>query len=1229
MSTLDWFDELARRLSVARHRRRCRRRTTRHTVAIEGLEDRTLLSAGAILDASPASGSDANQPQSHQNEQGTDFTRFGSSEELKQFLLDNAVDTYSAWFGQEAYSHYYDYWWAEGPTDTVPLRMTADSAANLTESTGHSETNVQVAGVDEGDLVETDGSYLYVLSGRELVIADVRAEDDMQVASRMDIHGQPFAQYLNGDRLTILSRPHEYEYSRLMWLGDAWSSGSNSLVTVTVLDVSDRETPRLVQRTGVEGTLVESRAIGNHVYLVMRDDVALPSPERIRSESSPTGYVYESQEQYVDRVSGQALDLALPHSVSQGPDGQLGESRLLSGAIDIYRPIDPDDQSLLSVVVFDMSSDVAGPVSSTSAFTGYGSEVYASTNSLYVTAPGSWNSWWNGSRNKTQLYKFDFTDNGRRVELSAVGQVPGRVLNQFSIDEFDGYVRMATTTGWSGWWMTQGSSNDVYVLQQNGTSLDVVGSVENLAPGEEIYSVRFMGERAFVVTYEKVDPLFLIDLSEPTEPQVVGELKVSGFSNYLHWIEGDYLIGIGRDADEGTGLYQDPQVSLFDVSDFSDPQLLDRFTIDTGRAGGLHVFDDHHVINYHPDHQVLTVSVADEWGYDGSNDLWVFKIDVDAVSEADGRNGDIRFLARIAHDTAVIRSVRVEDVLYSISVGTVKSHEILDPGEPIAELDIRYLVQFRDAALEQAVRSALGIPTGGITRDALGALTKLDASGLRIRHLNGLQHCTNLRDLDLSDNRISDTSPLDTLRSLQRLNLSGNKLSQLSPLAQMTDLGWLNLAGNRISDLAVLVDTVSLRQGDEVDLSGNPLSHTAYGDQIRQLERRGTALSYEWPDPVLVTLPPGGGSYSVVIDGSDAIVRRDSGEEILRTPIRGLLVLSITGSDEAERIDASTLDGRVWLRIDGRAGDDTLIGGAGKDTLTGGRGNDNLSGRAGEDVLLGLGGMDTLIGGDHNDRLLGGSGSDSLCGGEGDDLLNGGGGDDTLQGNAGDDTLYGSRGNDVLDGGVGNDRIRGATGRDSLDGGVGDDRVNGQGGRDTVVSSDGDDTVRGGAGHCDTLIVNGDDGDNTINVSNETTAFRIEVHSMADSGRHTTTVSGFERVTVNGGNGRDEFHTANSGGSPGVTHLRLNGETGNDILVAPGMWWSEISEVIFDGGAGDDAIIGGQSGEVFLDSDNHAALCGPEDDDSADGDGTLIGDAGEIAEQFTLPGVVLAALDGV
>ena len=701
---------------------------SRNRLSLETLECRCLLDAqlgeliglagselGTITqDPVPPPANEAQEPR---------ITRFEYAAELEDFLRKDAEQRYGHLFGQEVWHEPWRWY-----TDFEDVAFAARDVSALSNA-DFSTTNVQVAGVDEGDIVKTDGRYLYLNGERDITIVDAGAASELTVAARVEIHGNPIAMYLNDDRLTVVSTSFGDDVFPMPMTDVAFLPMPEPVereVVLTIIDISSPVEPELVSQFDIEGSYIDSRMIGDTVFLVSSNSFHLPAPEIIHTPSSgqsdvneppppdqlapengsqfilpiwtppPDGQnVYETQEEYWARIGDDVLSVALPNYTSFGPDGQPVDTGLLQQPEDIYRPfIEPHD-NLVSITAIGVSDDVP-LVNSTAAPMGWSSEVYVSAENLYLISPHFWALDENGTG--SSIHKFSLGTEGDGIKLVATGHVPGNVLNQFSMDEHDGYLRIVTQQGWG-----RNASSHLYVLEQIGDGLEAVGSVEDLAPGERLYSVRFMEDRAFVVTFGPTgggwfDPLFTIDLSDPTSPQVQGELEIPGFSNYLQLIKGDYLIGLGRNADETNGRSLEPQVSLYDVADFSDPQLADRLSFGEGGSAWSEAFRDHHAISYFPDQAVLAIPMSTfapvRVGLDGTADgnmrdarpfrhqsaLWLFQIDTQAETDK------IRLLGQIEHDSNLRRSVRIGGVLYSISRDTVKAHEILDPGATLGEV---------------------------------------------------------------------------------------------------------------------------------------------------------------------------------------------------------------------------------------------------------------------------------------------------------------------------------------------------------------------------------------------------------------------------------------------------------------------------------------------------------------------------------------------------------------
>jgi uncharacterized secreted protein with C-terminal beta-propeller domain len=616
--------------------------------------------------------------------------------QIEQQLLEASVQQSGhqfGWFAQSIYPRY-DYWYA---SDAIPLRLavlndaisqtpvtkaselvvagnssqlTNSGSFNRTEDVDFSTTNIQVAGVDEGDIVKTDGDYLYVLSDwfdkeagsfeHHLIIADVRDPGTLSVVSRYEFDGDVLELYLHDDRVTVLSQ-----------------SGDELLVTV--LDASDRVDPTLLYTSSIEGTLESTRAIGDFVYVIANvyNSMQLPTPITVCA-AEDEGCFYETKQQFFARIQDGILE-SVPDIETRDANGDVVDNRNLLDFSQLLELTDFDWHNVSAVVTLDVTTDELGPIASTAFSHGRTSEIYVSTEAIYLLEQ-TWNS-----GTQTEIHKLSLDDGGG-VRWAASGSVSGRVLNQFSVDEYNGYLRVATTAR---------RDNNLYVLQQMGEQLEVVGSVEGLARGEQIYSARFDGERGFVVTYRKVDPLFVFDLSDPTNPEVLGALKVSGYSNYLQLIDGNHLLGIGRDAN-GKGLFQEIQVSLFDISDFENPTLLHRYSFEGGRKLWSPIMQDawnlgtHHGVSYFASHKTLVMPIYEgdhagwSWVYGGQEaDVSMRVLDID-IEDGITSLGQVAFDAPF--DPHQARAVRIGDVLYSISPEAIKANELRNPKNMLSEL---------------------------------------------------------------------------------------------------------------------------------------------------------------------------------------------------------------------------------------------------------------------------------------------------------------------------------------------------------------------------------------------------------------------------------------------------------------------------------------------------------------------------------------------------------------
>jgi uncharacterized secreted protein with C-terminal beta-propeller domain len=646
---------------------------------------------------------------------------FGSSEAFVQFLRETAVEQYKDYFGARA-----PMWGPFMPPiywRNVPMGFQTMGPAILgpvANAVDYSGTNNQVAGVNEADIIQTDGNYLYDLTHNQLVIfqTDAGAAPAVPptIISRTEIEGSAVAEFLDGDRVTVISSIYDsspYPYRMFDSIYQPWDQDSK--IKVTVFDVADRTAPKIAAATYMDGNYINSRDIGGMVYIATTNSfVGLPAPEIVTANGED---VYETQEQYLTRVTGQELDLALPHTYTRdvGSGGKYQETGYYSDPAKILQPIGKDHTTLLTVSVFDTTKNTPGPVNDVSLLGAYASTLYASLDHLYIVSP-NWEDY--ATESSSTIYRFDLA--GKDIALSAIGKVTGQVGNQFSMDEYGDYFRIVTTTNWGA-----NQTSNVFVLTANGDQLEEVGRLTGIAKGDRLFATRFFGDKAFIVTALIIDPLFTIDLSDPKAPKLVGELHIPGFSSYLHMIDDTHLIGIGRSDTRGGSL----KVSLFDVSDFANPTEVDNYVIAPNGwnwwwGSGSEAEWDHHAFSYFPEYQTLAIPIYGLYQPIGLNSyasnptyvssLWVFSVDPATGFEVKGT---------IEHDSQVRRSLRIGDQLYSIAEDSVQVHPIKDPEAPAEDVRIVDYPRFADAP---TLTATAGVSFTGIVQQ----FKILDPAGL-------------------------------------------------------------------------------------------------------------------------------------------------------------------------------------------------------------------------------------------------------------------------------------------------------------------------------------------------------------------------------------------------------------------------------------------------------------------------------------------------------------------
>jgi len=571
------------------------------------------------------------------------------------------------------------------------------------EGVDYSGTNNQEEGVDEGDFVKTDGYNVYVLNGNRLHIFGVPEFGELDPLSEIELEGIPREMLVSreANRAVVFSQiypwtlPEGHPVHDLMGeqIDDqiGWMWRTNGLSKLTVLDISDRSNPTLVRELFVEGDYQTARLIDGSVRVGSFAHIAVPGSygwSWYYDYDAPFG-LEVARNQAIAAIQAAELGDMVPRIHERLPSGQLVTHALTGNACrGFYRPGKSSGRgftSLLSLDLFgsSMKYDADHVVSNYS-------QLYASKDSIYIAeqARDWWWFWWNRSaEDETNIHKFDISTPGRAYYRGS-GRIPGVINNQFSMSEDGGLFRVASTTNpWARWWDQESppAQNHVFVLEPAGDRLEILGHVGGIAEGERIFAARFLGDKGYLVTFQQTDPLFTIDLSDPTAPKVVGELEIPGFSNYLHPLGDTHLLGIGVGGD-ASGANWRTQVSLFDVSDFANPTRAD--ALELALPGGWSWSEarwDHKAFQYWGPEKLLAVPVStyaynDIDGYQYLSTLELVSVDEEAglasygsIDHSSFYNSDSDYYWAY---TDIRRSIFMGDFVYAISDRGISVHAL-------------------------------------------------------------------------------------------------------------------------------------------------------------------------------------------------------------------------------------------------------------------------------------------------------------------------------------------------------------------------------------------------------------------------------------------------------------------------------------------------------------------------------------------------------------------------
>lgn len=642
--------------------------------------------------------------------------------------------------------------------DDLAAPVSSDESANGSGSTDldFSSSNIQVAGVDEADIIKSDGKYIYAVVGQDVVIVSAYPAEEAKVIKKINFTDSISDIYIQGDKLIVFGTKSEM---RIMETGTSgslvktgissvqseptndisididttdsakmiWPGNYTNQVFLKVFNISDRTNPVVERDMIIDGSYFNSRLIGDYLYFVVNNynynDTILPKVYYQNQEFNyacsdfsqagclkPDIYYFDTIYNSFNMTSVFSINIS---DVSQDfkssfyllPSGQ----NLYVSSDNIYitytKYLDEysiESEALLEILTPRLSESDLQTIDEINSISdkilSLNEKKYKIRNILdtYVYSLNSQEQT-NLQNDLMTLIKSRHPNLRDELETTVVyklailngvveplmeGFVPGHVLNQFSMDEYNTYFRIATTKSrtWSSYIDNASSSNNVYILNDD---METIGQSESLAEGEQIYSVRFIGDRAYVVTYKQIDPLFILDLSNPTDIKVLGELKISGFSNYLHPFGNDILIGFGKETktEDDRTTTSGLKLSLFDISS-DTPQELDSYVI-SGVGNESIALYDHHAFLASAAKNIIAIPVVlyedlDNWSKANFNGFLVFEI----------IDGKIKLKGKISHSTdnlfdynnfidySAKRALYIENSLYSFSNRFIKINSL-------------------------------------------------------------------------------------------------------------------------------------------------------------------------------------------------------------------------------------------------------------------------------------------------------------------------------------------------------------------------------------------------------------------------------------------------------------------------------------------------------------------------------------------------------------------------
>jgi len=665
--------------------------------------------------------------------QSGDIKKFNSADEIRDYIQNNTQLVQDENYRTDGV-------WATAPAPVMAAQESSAKGVSTSGalpsagglgSPGYSQTNVQVAGVDEPDFVKNDARYIYVISGSTLAIVDAYPAASASVISKTELEDTPREIFITGDRLVLLKtgsaevsgtgdQPVPASAEKMAMMPPRYPYYRTAPVTYAVFyDISDRAHPKVLKDYTIDGDYVNARMIGSTVYLLSRESV-YPYNDRIivpavrenaKIVATPDVYYFDNPERQYDFTTVTSFD-ARNGATKDAKTYLVGSGNILYVSPDamyvsyqkyhnVYRPMKGLAEPVLDVVQ-GASGSVAGIARASSPALVEDFNTMSEADKQAAIAEmksGEQESIRKREidQSTTMIHKIGI--NNGAITYLAKGEVPGYLKNQFAMDEYGGNLRVATT---SDVWTNRGQYeyNNVFVLDG---AMKTIGSLTHIAEQEKIYSTRFIGDRLYMVTFKRIDPFFVIDLSTPSSPKILGKLKIPGYSDYLHPYDKNHIIGVGKETatNEWGGVStKGLKLALFDVSDVEHPKQIDKVEIgDPGTDSAAlldhraFLFDKNKNLLVIPARVVKTIDMPEKYSGDQQR-IWYGAYVFGVTPE---RGFDLR--GTVEHSTSggyawygspyeVKRSLYIGDTLYTLSQKQILANSISRINTTIATIQL-------------------------------------------------------------------------------------------------------------------------------------------------------------------------------------------------------------------------------------------------------------------------------------------------------------------------------------------------------------------------------------------------------------------------------------------------------------------------------------------------------------------------------------------------------------